>query len=330
MKAIVHTGYGPPDELQLMEVDKPVPKENEVRIKIHASTVTTTDCNLRNATFVPKFMRLPVLLGFGYPEPNTKILGTDLAGEIEAVGNDVTRFAVGDQVFGTPEPAFGAHADYVCMPENGVLAKMPTSLTYEEAACIPLAGHTAMYFIKDQGNVQAGQRVLINGASGAVGTTAVQLAKHYGAEVTGVCSTRNLELVESLGADQVIDYKKEDFTRGGETYDVIFDAVSKSSFWRCRGSLKKNGLYLATLPNLAVLLATLWTSKVGDKKAKNGSREATLEDIVFLGELAEAGKLRTVIDRRYPLEETAEAFRYVEKGHKRGNVVINVIPTDMA
>jgi len=197
-------------------------------------------------------------------------------------------------------------------------------MTYEEAATVTLAGHTALYFIRDQGNVQAGQKVLINGASGGVGTFAVQLAKYYGAEVTGVCSTRNVELVKSLGADHVIDYTREDFTQSGETYDVIFDAVSKSSFLRCRGSLKKGGLYLATLPKLAVLLHMVWTSKFGDKKVKNGSREATVEDLHFFKELIEAGKLRTVIDRRYPLEQTAEAFRYVEKGHKKGNVVITV------
>jgi NADPH:quinone reductase-like Zn-dependent oxidoreductase len=201
---------------------------------------------------------------------------------------------------------------------------MPANTTYEEAASIPLAGHTGLFFIKDQGNVQSGQKVLINGASGAVGTVAVQLAKYYGAEVTGVCSTTNLEWVKSLGADKVIDYTQEDFTQSGVSYDVILDAVCKSSFLRCRGSLRKNGLYLATLPNLAVLLAMLGTSVVGDKKAKNGSRAATVDDLLFLKELVEKQKLRMVIDRRYPLEQTAEAFRYVEKGHKKGNVVITV------
>ena len=324
MKAIVHTKYGPPDEQQLKEVEKPVPKEDEVLIKIHATTITTTDCNVRNLTFLPRYLWLPMRLQFGLREPNTNILGIELAGEIEAVGKDVKRFQTGQQVYGTPEPALGAHAEYICIPEDGVLAEKPANMTYEEAATVTLAGHTALYFIRDQGNVQAGQKVLINGASGGVGTFAGQLAKYYGAEVTGVCSTRNVELVKSLGADHVIDYTREDFTQSGETYDVIFDAVSKSSFLRCRGSLKKGGLYLATLPKLAVLLHMVWTSKFGDKKVKNGSREATVEDLHFFKELIEAGKLRTVIDRRYPLEQTAEAFRYVEKGHKKGNVVITV------
>jgi len=324
MKAIVHTAYGPPDELQLKEVEKPVPKEDEVLIKIHATTVTTTDCNARNLTFVPRLLRLPMRMEFGFREPKIKILGVDLAGEIEAVGKDVKRFEVGDQVFGTPEPALGAHAEYICIPEDGVLTNKPANMTWEEAASIPLAGHTAIYFIRDQGNIQAGQKVLIIGASGAVGTCAVQLAKYYGAEVTGVCSTTNLELVKSLGADKVIDYTEEDFTQSGETYDVIFDAVSKSSFFRCRRSLRENGVYLVTLPNLAFLLQMPWASMVGDKKVRNGSRLATVEDLLFLKELFEAGKLKTVIDRRYPLEQTAEAFRYVEKGHKKGNVVITV------
>ncbi len=325
MKAIEHTAYGPPDELQLKEVEKPVPKDDEVLIKIHATTVTTTDCNIRNMTFLPTLLKLPMRMEFGFREPKIKILGIDLAGEIEAVGKDVKRFKTGDQVFGTPEPALGAHAEYICIPEDGVLASKPANMSYEEAASLTLAGHTAIYFIRDQGNIQAGQKVLINGASGAVGTIAVQLAKYFGAEVTGVCSTTNLEMVKSLGADKVIDYTKEDFTRSGETYDVIFDAVHKSSFLRCKNSLRDKGLYLVTMPSLAFLLQTLWTSIVGDKKIKNGSREATVEDLVFIKELIEAGKLKTVIDRRYPLEQTAEAFRYVEQGHKKGNVVITVV-----
>ncbi len=325
MKAIVHTAYGPPDELQLKEVEKPVPKDDEVLIKIHATTVTTTDCNIRNMTFLPTLLKLPMRMEFGFREPKIKILGIDLAGEIEAVGKDVKRFKTGDQVFGTPEPALGAHAEYICIPEDGVLASKPANMSYEEAASLTLAGHTAIYFIRDQGNIQAGQKVLINGASGAVGTIALQLARYFGAEVTGVCSTTNLEMVKSLGADKVIDYTKEDFTRSGETYDVIFDAVHKSSFLRCKNSLRDKGLYLVTMPSLAFLLQTLWTSIVGDKKIKNGSREATVEDLVFIKELIEAGKLKTVIDRRYPLEQTAEAFRYVEQGHKKGNVVITVV-----
>ena len=324
MKAIVHTAYGPPDELQLQEVEKPVPKEDELLIKIHATTVTTTDCNIRNLTFLPKLLRLPMRVQFGFTKPNIKILGIELAGDVEEVGKDVKRFKVGDQVYGTPEPALGAHAEYTCMPEDGVLTSKPANITYEEAASLTLAGHTALYFIRDLGEIKAGQKVLIIGASGAVGTFAVQLAKYYGAEVTGVCSTTNLEMVKSLGADQVIDYTREDFTKNGQTYDVIFDAVNKSSFLRCKSSLKEKGIYLVTMPSLAFLLQTLWASMVGDKKVINGSRLATVEDLLFLNELFDAGKLKPVIDRRYPLEQTAEAFRYVEKGHKKGNVVITV------
>jgi NADPH:quinone reductase-like Zn-dependent oxidoreductase len=324
MKAIVHTAYGPPDELQLKEVEKPVPKDNEVLIRIHATTVTTSDCNIRNQTFVPGVLRLPIRMQFGLLKPKELILGFDLAGDVEAVGKDVTRFKEGDQVFGTTEPAYGAHAEYVCLPEDGVLTAKPANMTYEEAATIPVIGNTALHFVRDLGNVQAGQDVLINGASGGIGTFAVQLAKYYGAEVTGVCSTRNVEMVRSLGADHVIDYTREDFTRSGQTYDVIFDAVSKSSFSRCRDSLKENGLYLVTVPKVTVLLQVLWTSKRGGKQVKMEGAPAKLENLVFLKELIEAGELGTVIDRRYPLEQTAEAFRYVEKGHKKGNVVITV------
>jgi NADPH:quinone reductase-like Zn-dependent oxidoreductase len=325
VKAILHTAYGPPDELQFKEVEKPAPKANEVLIKIHATTVTTSDCNIRNLTFVPKLFVLPMRMEFGLTKPKNNILGFDLAGEVEAVGKGVTRFKIGDQVFGTTEPAYGAHAEYVCLPEDGVLTIKPANMTYEEAATIPVIANTALHFIRDMGNVQAGQKVLINGASGGIGTFAVQLAKYYGAEVTGVCSTTNLELVKSLGADHVIDYTREDFTRTGQTYDVIFDAVGKSSFSRCKSSLNKEGIYLVTLPKPAVLFQMVWTSMIGSKKVKMEGAPAKVENLIFLKELIEAGKLKTVIDRRYPLEQTAEAFRYVETGHKKGNVVITVV-----
>jgi NADPH:quinone reductase-like Zn-dependent oxidoreductase len=324
VKAIVHTQYGPPDELQLKEVEKPVPKDNEVLIKIHATTVTTTDCNMRNLTFVPKAFLLPMRVQFGLLKPNNNRTGFDLAGDVEAAGRDVTRFKKGDQVFGTTEPASGAHAEYICLPEDAVLTTKPANMTYEQAATIPVIGNTALHFIRDMGSIQAGQRVLINGASGGIGTFAVQIAKYYGAQVTGVCSTRNVEWVKSLGADQVIDYTKEDFTKTGQTYDVIFDAVGKSSFSRCRSSLKEEGLYLVTVPKLTVLLQMALPSMTGSKKVKMEGAPAKLENLVFLKELIEAGKLRTVIDRHYPLEQTAEAFRYVEKGHKKGHVVITV------
>ncbi len=325
MKAIVHTKYGPPDELQLKEVEKPVPKDNEVLIRIHATTVTTSDCNVRNFTFVPKLFLLPArLFVFGVFRPRINILGIDLAGEIEAVGKDVKRFKKGDRVFGSPEPAFGAHAEYICIPENGSLTKKPANTTWEEAASVPLAGYTALYFIRDLGKIQAGQKVLINGASGGIGTFAVQLAKYYGAEVTGVCSTTNLELVKSLGADKVIDYTKEDFTKSGETYDVIFDVVGKTSFSRCKSLLKIHGVYLVNLIELPELVQILWTSMIGSKKIKGGMAVSSVDNMIFLKELIEAGKLKSVIDRSYPLEQMAEAFRYVEQGHKKGNVVITV------
>ena len=328
MKAIVHTAYGPPEELQLKEVAKPVPGDSECLIKIRAATVTTSDCNIRNLTFVPKLLRLPIRMQFGFTTPKNPILGFDLAGDVEAVGKDVTRFQVGDPVFGTTEPAYGAHAEYICLPEDGVLAEKPANMTYEQAATIPVIANTALFFLRDLGNVQAGQKVLINGASGGIGTFAVQIAKHYGAQVTGVCSARNLDLVRSLGADQVIDYTKEDFAQTGQTYDVIFDAVGKSSFSRCKGALKPNGIYLDTLPRPATLFQMLWTSKIGSKRVKMGGAPAELDNLLVLKELIEAGKLTTVIDRRYPLAQIAEAFRYVEGGHKKGNIVITVVPSD--
>lgn len=325
MKAILHTSYGQPDELQLGEVDKPVPKENEVLIKIFATTVTTSDCNSRNMTFVPKLFVLPTRMEFGITKPKNNILGLDLAGVIESVGVNVKQFNLGDQVFGTTEPAFGAHAEYICLPEDGVLAIKPSNMTYEEAATIPVIGNTALHFVRDMGNIQSGDKVIINGASGGIGTFAVQLAKYYGAEVTGVCSTTNMDMVESLGADHTIDYTKEDFTHNDQTYDVIFDAVGKSSFSRCKNSLRENGIYLATVPKFEVLLQMLWTSKMGNKKVKLEGAPAKIENLLYLKELIESGKLKTVIDRIYPLEQTAEAFRYVESGHKKGNVVIIVV-----
>jgi NADPH:quinone reductase-like Zn-dependent oxidoreductase len=324
MKVILHTKYGPPDELQLHEVATPIPKHNEVLIKIQATSVTTSDCNIRNLTFVPNYLHLPIRLQFGFYKPKNQIIGFDLAGEVEAAGRDVKRFKLGDPVFGTTEPAYGAHAEYICLPAEGVLAIKPANMTYEEAATIPVIANTALHFIRDMGNIQAGQKVLINGASGGVGTFAVQLAKYYGAEVTGVCSTTNIEMVRSLGADQVIDYTKEDFTETGQTYDVIFDAVGKSSFSRCKSSLKKNGFYLVTLPKLSVLLQVLWTSLIGSQKVKMEGAPARLDNLLFLKERIEAGELKTVIDRTYPLAEIAEAFRYVEQGHKKGNVAITV------
>lgn len=322
MKAIVHTKYGPPDELQLKEVEKPVPGDNEVLIKIHATTVTTTDCNARNFTFVPKSFMFFARMMFGFKKPRIKILGIDLAGEIEAVGKNVKLFKAGDKVFGSTGTKFGGHAEYCCVPENGALAIKPADMTWEEAASVSLAGNTALYFIRDLARTKQGQKILIHGASGAIGTFAVQLAKYYGAEVTGVCSASNAEMVKSLGADKVVDYTKEDFTKSLERYDFVFSVVGKTTFSQCKGILKPKGVYLENWMETKDFLKVLWTSITGGKKIKGGVSAETAEKLNFLKELIVSGKLVPVIDRVYPLESTAEAFQYVEQGHKKGNVII--------
>ena len=333
MKAIVYTKYGPPDVLQLKEVEKPTPKDNEIRIKIFATTVTTFgDVMARNFRKIsPRKFTMPMLfwlftrIMFGIRKPRKKIqiLGSEFAGEIEAVGKDVKLFRKGDQVFGYRGSSFGANAEYLCMPEDGTVAIKPINMTYEEAAGVPYGAIVALNLLRKV-NIQSGQKVLINGASGSNGTFAVQLAKNFGAEVTGVCSTTKLEFVKSLGADKVIDYTKEDFTKSGETYDLIFDILGKSSFSRCKRSLKKNGRYLLASFHMRQLFQMLGTKIIGSKKVICAMAGDKAEDLIFLKELIEAGKIKSIIDRRYPLEKTAEAHRYVETGLKKGSVVITL------
>ena len=320
MKAIICTKYGSPDVLQLKEVEKPVPKDNEVLIRIHASTVAAGDIRLRSFTWAPWFW-LPGRIMYGLRRPRKKIPGNELSGEIEDIGNDITQFKKGDQIFGiTWTTSFGgANAEYICLPENEVAIK-PVNMTFEEAAAVPIGCLTALVLLR-KGKIQRGQQILIYGASGSVGTYAVQLAKYFGAEVTGICSTTNIEMVKSLGADKVIDYTTEDFTKSSHTYDVIFDTVMKTSFSTCKSSLAQRGVFITVdFP----LLTALWTSIIGSRKLVIGIANK-IEDLVFLKELIEAGKIKSVIDRCYPMEQTAEAHRYVDKGHKKGNVVITVV-----
>ena len=329
MKAIVCTKYGPPEVLQLQEVEKPTPKDGEVLVKIYATTVTVADSRVRGFRVPPSFW-LPARLTLGLSKPKLTILGTDFAGEIVQTGKGVRSFKTGDHVFGNSgHTRFGANAEYVSLPENSAIVLKPTNVTYEEAAAIPFGGMTAFYFLK-KAKIQIGQKVLIYGASGAVGTAAVQLARYFGAEVTGVCSTANMALVTSLGADTVIDYTQEDFTKSGVTYDVIFDAVGKSSFSGCMRSLKKEGIYLQAVATPALSVRMRWTALTSSKTLLGGTATPKTEDLMYLKELVEAGKIKPVIDRSYPLEHIVEAHRYVDRGHKKGNVVITVRQNDKA
>jgi NADPH:quinone reductase-like Zn-dependent oxidoreductase len=321
MKAIIYEKYGPPEVLQLKEVEKPTPLNNEVLIRVHATTATKYDCWMRSSTAPPGFW-LPSRIASGFRKPKQPILGTELAGEIEAVGKDVKLFKKGDQVFACLMN-LGAYAEYVCIREDGFLALKPANMTDEEAAVFVQGGLTALYFLR-KGNIQSGQKVLIFGASGGIGIYAVQLAKYYGAEVTGVCSTPKLEMVKSLGADKVIDYIKEDFTTNAQTYDIIFDTVGKTSVSQSLRSLKEKGLYIFATFGLGMLIRFLWLTRKSSKRAIFGVIEESAEDLLFLKELIEAGKIKPVIDRSYPLEQTVRAHRYVETGHKKGSVVITI------
>ena len=318
MKASIIETYGSPDVVQVKEVEQPQPKDNEVLIHVHASSLSPSDCAFRKGEpFIVKLI-------YGLKKPKFPIGGVEFSGEVVAIGKDVSKFKVGEQVFGMNADSFGAHAEYLCLAEDKIIVTKPATMCHEEAVGICDGALTALTFLRDTAKIQPGQKVLINGASGAVGIYAVQLAKYFGAEVTGVCSTRNLDLVKAHGADTVIDYTREDFTRNVQCYDVIFDAIGKSSFSACQKALKSNGVYLTTVPTLAIVRDILWTTIRGGKKAKfvTAGLMQNTGNLNFLKELFEAGKLKAVIDRCYPLDEIAEAYRYVDTERKRGNVVI--------
>ncbi len=320
MKAIVYTKYGPPEVLQLREVPTPTPKDNEVLIRIHATTVNRTDCGFRKPEY-PLIIR-PIN---GLVKPRRSILGSELAGEIEAIGKNVKTFKQGDQVFGLSPSSFGTHAEYICLPEEAAITTKPANMSYDEAAAVCDGAYLALSIIRKM-DFRKVKKILINGASGSIGSAGVQLAKYYGATITATCNTKNIELVKSLGADEVIDYTKEDFTANGQMYDVVFDAVGKSSFFRCRKLLKPGGMYFSTdLGFLSQnLFLALLTPIIGGKRVMFPIPKDNKEDIVFFKELIEAGKYKAVIDRRYPLEQIVEATRYVETGQKTGNVVITL------
>lgn len=327
MKAIVWTKYGPPEVLQVKDVETPTPKDNELLIKIHATTVTSGDCEQRSLK-LPFWHAFPMRLYVGFRRPTRiTILGMDLAGEIEAVGKDVTTFKKGDQVFAsTGFVSMGAYAEYICLPEEpeeGALAIKPVNMTYEQAAAVPTGGLEALSFLR-KANVKNKQKVLINGAGGTIGPFLVQLAKHFGAEVTAVDSTTKMDLLGSIGVDHVIDYTHEDFTKNSETFDVIFDVVGKGSFSGCIKSLTKNGCYLIANPGLSQMIRGRWTSLTRSKNVMFGASNGTSDDLVFLKELVESGAVKSVIDRTFQLEQMVDAHHYVESGQKKGNVVITV------
>jgi len=328
MKAIVWTKYGSPDGLQLKEVEKPVPKDDEILIKIHATTITAGDCEMRRLE-LPLMLSFPVRLYAGFLRPKRiPILGQELAGEVEEIGANVRSYKVGDQVFGTTGFGFGAYAEYICLPEKpddaqGTLAPKPTNLTYEEAAAVPTAGFEALHFLR-KADIQPGKKVLVVGAGGSIGTFAIQLARHFGAEVTGVDSTEKMDMLRSIGAKHVIDYTKENYTRNGETYDLIIDVVGRRGVLRRLKLLKPDGYYFLAYAGLSHILLSIWTSITSKKKFKIEASNQTKEDLMLLKELIEERKLKSIVDRSFPLEQVPDAHRYVEAGSKKGNVVITV------
>ncbi len=317
MKAIELTKYGAPEFLQMNEVEKPLPKDNEILIKIHATSVSSGDARIRRAD--PFIVRLI----FGFKRPRKPVLGVVVAGEIEEIGKNVSAYSIGDQVFGSSGMSFGAHAEFVAVPEDAVLALKPNNMTYEEAAAIPFGATASMHFLRIA-NIQPGQKVLIYGASGALGTMAVQLAKNYGADITAVCSTSNIELMKSLGADHVIDYTQEDFTRNGKKYDVVFDTIGKSSLRKAQKSLSDHGHLLLASAGIGTMIGGSIKSMFIKKKIVSGVIKETAKDMNFFKQLIEKGRLKAVIDRIYPLEQIVEAHAYVDKGHKKGNVIIAI------
>lgn len=323
MQAVIWTQYGPPEGLQLQEIDKPTPKDNEILIKIHAATVTAGDCEVRRLD-LEMGLGIPLRLFAGIRKPvRLRILGQEMAGEVEAVGKDVTRFKVGDAIFGPVEIGSGAYAEYTCLPENAPLAFKPTNMSFDEAATIPTGGIESTHFLR-LANIQPGTKLLINGAGGSIGTYGVQLARHFGAEVTAVDSGPKLAILRSLGADHVIDYTQEDFAQNEERYDVIFDIVGKHSFARSMRVLKPDGHYLLANPSLSAMIRGFWISRTSGKTITLRPSNQTSEILEYLKDLIESGVLKPMIDRRYPLEQTAEAHRYVESGQKMGNVVITI------
>ena len=326
MKALICTKYGSPEVLKLKEVNKPVPKSNEALIKVYASSVTAGDCRIRRFDFA-KWFWLPGRIIFGFTKPRSNIPGWELSGKIESIGKDVKRFKKGDKVFGYNKGiSFGStNAEYKCLSEDRLVTIDIDKISYEEAAVLPIGGLTALHFLR-KANTKKAQKVLIYGASGSVGTYSVQLAKYFGAEVTGVCSSNNFELVRSLGADNLIDYTEEDFTENGQIYDIIFDTVSKISFSHCKSSLKQKGIYLTVdWP----FLQALWTSLTSSKRIIFGMASDKTEDLIFLRDLVEKKMIKPVIDKTYPLEQAVEAYRYVDKGHKKGNLVIKILSDNM-